>query len=476
VKRKFCCFFLFFTVLSVAFPTFILAEVTTPTINIDLVSAINAAKANPKGDYIRDLNNLYRSRLGKKLEDVNRDFKYYFSNATNYSSNYSNIGLNNSLSGEFSRPFIFGSSLYGGVSVSQYITRFSSSSTNFYPYLNLSLPLDYDVMSYNDFSADSNKRNIIKSELTLINSEKNLIERILETYFNILTSLISIKYEEEKYNFYQSFNKIKTVEVELGRTKEMVLLETEVQSIQSLNNLLNLRESLNDSLKNFKQLLDLPLTANVDLTRVSLESIPYDDYVIPSIENAIMSPDMIVAKMSLDEQKISLKSLRTKVTPSLSVNANTNSDTQNIANWPYSIYANVRVPLFNEADYNFSFDQQASSYQDSSNSFEKQKESRRLSLQSLVNSFNTSLRNYKLATKQLQLSRELNKIYGVQYQIGQLSLQIYVDRRNSFTDQQNNYYTTLQKLFISYSKLIIELEGVGSWYEKVLKNQLKLIK
>ncbi|MFA5880175.1 MAG: TolC family protein [Candidatus Margulisiibacteriota bacterium] len=451
------------------------AEEQIPTINLNLVSSIIKVKENPQGDYIKAVNTLYRSQIGKKLENINRDFKYYFSNGTNYSSYSSATSFTNSLRGEISRPFIFGSSLSGSVNFSQYINKYSPANITVYPSLNLSMPLDFEMMTYNDFSANSTKRDILKSELSLINTEKTLVENILDQYFSILTSLSSIKHEEEKFEFYQKFNKAKTVEVQLGKTREMVLLETEVQSLQSKNNLMNLRESLNDSLKNFKQLLNLSLTANIDLSIINLENIPYDDYVIPSLDNAIMSADLVATKIGLDEQGVSLKSLRSKVTPSFSVNTNANSDISAITRWPFSVYASVNLPLFNEADYQASFDQQSNQYKDSLNSFEKQKTSRKLFLQNLVNTFNTNLRNYRLAKEQLDLQKKLCQIYDVQYNIGQLSLQIYIDRRNSLTDQQNNYYSILQKLFISYSKLIIELEGLDVWYDKILRKQLRLI-
>ncbi len=458
----------------VLFKSVIFSQDLPATVNINLAEAIYYAKVNPKGSFAISVNDLYRSKLGLKIQDINRGLKYSYSGSVN-ASNYTN-SFSNSLSGQLNKPFIWGSTLNTGLNLAQSSSRSSNATIGVSPFVNVSMPLDANLMYYNDYSADNLDRSLIKSQLSLLDTEKSLILSIISNYFQILQSLKSMNFEEEKYSFYKRFSEISTKEVELGKTKEMVLMESEVQQLQSANNILSMRNNIEISLKNFKQLLNIPDTANIDLNPVDLEIIPYEKYVIPDIEQAIMNPTLIVNKMNLKDSEVSLKSNRSKVTPSLVLNANLNSTNTNFRDWPFSTSAGVSYPLFNEPEYENSMSSQLSSYKDSVNSFENAILSRRIYLETLVNTFQTNIRNYQMAKKQLEIQKQLIKIYTVQYSIGQLSLQIFVDRRNDYTNQQNNYENTLQSLFQSYSSIILEFEGVNAWYEKVLKGQLKLIK
>jgi outer membrane protein len=187
------------------------------------------------------------------------------------------------------------------------------NSTNQYPadyYSNLIVGLRQPLFAFNSQKANLQRAeiNLLKSKRNFTRAEREIIYDVTAAFYRLYQLKQSAQIKREKVKQTESSYSIASNKYKAGLIAEVDALQFEIDLAADRNELLNAERSLNESLDDFKLLIGLDLSENIDITAVlNFQSIEVnkEDAITAALnyraELLNSEADVTLKEMTLDE-------------------------------------------------------------------------------------------------------------------------------------------------------------------------------
>ena len=403
--------------------------------------------------------------LSVDLPSYTRSLQAYFDPSTGIQNYYSteNTMLQSSLN--ISQPIMLTNStisISGILQGNRQIDRNSAQTNNYYS--NLVFQLNQPL-----FQINTQARNLERAEINLENAqrsysqaEKNIIYNVSAGFFNLVKTKKSLEISQERVKQTEESYKTASNKFKAGLIAEDQALQLEVDLASSKNGLLSSIQSFEDAKNDFKILIGLPISENIDV-QGEVDYVP----AVVNLEDAINSalknrPDILSAESNVYLSQLAIEDVdaRSEIKANLraTYGINKNADQfERIFNQfadTRSVSLNISVPVLDWGKNAREVEASEANYRQSRLNLQNQKDMIRKEIISSVNQLNSTKARVDVLSKTVELAEKSYNISLERFKAGNIT---------SFELSQSQIKLTETKLsnleaLIAYKLSVVDLE------------------
>ncbi len=428
------------------------------TANLSLVSSEKSLEAQKLG--LRSL-----VSLSLDLPSYTRSLRTSFDPQTGIDNFYSteNTMLQSSLN--ISQPVMWTNgtiTLSGVLQGNRQIDKNNLQTNNYFSNLVISLNQPLFQINTQARSLERAEINLEKAKRNFSQSEKNIIYSVSAGFFNLVKSKKSLEISTEKVRQTEESYNTASNKFKAGLIAEDQALQLEVELSSSKNELLSSIQNFEEAKNDFKILIGLPLSENIDV-QGEVDYRPVTVNVEDAVASALKNrPDILNAEndLYLAELAIDETDARSEIKANLraSYGINKNADQfQNIFDRfadTRSVSLNLNIPLIDWGRNAREVEASEANYQQSKLSLQNQKDNIRKEIVSAVNKLNSSKARVDVLSKTVAIAEKSYNISLERFKVGNIT---------SFELSQSRIRLTEAKLsslsaLIDYKLSVVDLE------------------
>ncbi|MCF8242271.1 MAG: TolC family protein [Melioribacteraceae bacterium] len=191
-------------------------------------------------------------------------------------------------------------------------------------YSNLSISLRQPLFVFNDQAASLERAeiNLEKTERNYTRTEREIIYNVTSNFYNLYKSKKNVEIAEEKVRQTESSFETASNKLKAGLIAEVEALQLEVDLASSRNELLNSKQNYQDALNEFKLLIGLTLSDDIDI-EAQIEYMPVKVDLNDAVLNAIKNrPDILNAEDDIYLSGLRIDEIDSRRTIKAELNAN----------------------------------------------------------------------------------------------------------------------------------------------------------
>lgn len=403
--------------------------------------------------------------LSVDLPSYTRSLRTSFDPSTGIDNYYSTENTMIQTSLTVTQPVMFTNgtiSLSGVLQGNRQIDLNSVQSNNYFSNLIISLNQPLFQINSQARSLERAEINLEKVKRNFTQNEKNIVYSVSSAFFNLVKSKKSLEISTEKVKQTQESYTTAANKFKAGLIAEDQALQLEVELSSSKNELLSSIQSFEEAKNDFKILIGLPLSDNIDVIgEVDYKPVTVDPEAAvqsalknrPDILNAEI--DVYLAELSVDETD-ARSEIKANLRASYGINKNADqfenifdrfADTR-------SVSLNISIPILDWGKNSREVEASEASYGQTKLSLQNQKDNIRKEIISAVNKLNSSKARVDVLSKTVAIAEKSYSISLERFKVGNIT---------SFELSQSRIRLTEAKLsslsaLIDYKLSVVDLE------------------
>jgi outer membrane protein TolC len=440
-------------------------------LSIALKESYNIQSANYS--LINSQKSLEAQKLGlRSLVSLSLDVPSYsrsiissFDETTGIDNYYSteNTSLQTSLN--INQPILFTNgtlTLSGILQGKRQLTSNADRADTYYSNLVVSLTQPLFQINTQARSLEKAEINLEKAQRNFTQAEQNIIYSVSASFYNLVKSKKSLDISREKVRQTEESYNTASNKFKAGLIPEDQLLQLEVDLASSKNELLSSIQSFEDTKNDFKILIGLPLTEEIDVEgeiEYKAVNINVEEAVVsalkkrPDILNA--ENDVYLSELAVEETD-ARSEIKANLKASFGVNKNANqienvfnhfADTRNIS-------LNINVPVLDWGKNAREVEASEASYRQSKLSLQNSKDNIRKEIISAANKLNSCKARVEVLSKTVDLAEKSYHISMERFKVGNITSTDLAQSQLRLTEAKLSSLSAL----IEYKLSIIDLE------------------
>ena len=350
----------------------------------------------------------------------------------------------------------------GSLTGNRQVSLSSNTTDNYYSNFIVSLRQPLFQLNTQARAYEAAEINLKKAERTYQQAEMNITYTVSQAFYNLVKTKKSLDIAKEKARQTEEQYKTASNKFNAGFIAEDQALQLEVDFASSKNELLNAIQNYEDSKNDFKILIGLPLSENIEVEG-DVDYKPVDVNVDEAVNSALKNrPEIMNAESDIYLSGLSVEEVeaRNKIKAELNASYGVNKtadDFKRIFNAFYdsrSINLSVNIPIFDWGKNSLDVEVQKASYDQSKLALINQKESIKKEIISSVNRLNSSKARIEILVKSVKIAEKSYGISSERFKSGSITSFELSQSQINLTQAKLSYLEAL----IDYKLSITDLE------------------